>query len=110
MNAQIRAHFNRPYRLRVNHLVKIPLAFAGEFLGDFTPGLTLRISSFIRSISLSTVKSMKSLAFIEVEADVEDARVLEGIGFLTVHVGTASPMISPPSANLASFLVLDDDD
>jgi hypothetical protein len=53
---------------------------------------------------------MRSLVSLEVEPDFEDDRVLEGIGFLTVCIGAASSMMSPPSANSASFLVRDDGD
>jgi hypothetical protein len=83
------------------------MGFPGDFLGVFTPVLSLRISSFIESISLTLVRYMTFLPSIKSEADVEDYRVSVGIGSLTANIGTASSILSAPSADSTSFLSLD---
>jgi hypothetical protein len=100
-DVNIRNHYPRPYRVRTNHLAELPMGFPGDFLGVFTPVLSLRISSFIESISLTLVRYMTFLPSIKSEADVEDDRVSVGIGSLTANIGTA------PSADSTSFLSLD---
>ena len=104
-DVNIRSRNTRPYR--ANHLMQVPLGFVDDFPEVFTPRLSLRISSFIRSISLSLVQSMTSL---ESEAEVEDDKVSVGIGDLTVGIGTASSILSASSLHSTSSLVLDDGD